>query len=196
MARPVTSRYHDDFEARIAELLEWEARVDAIATQATNRDWMRNRQCEAILLFAFSHWERLVEKLFCARLANDLAPFGRDVALPLSGRTTLPLAQALMTGGRYFSVNSFSDLLGRAKKHLAQHSFDRVAQTDREALDTVHALRNHIAHASRGSLKRLRKRLTRRREVGLHLRARDRKSGCTRLRCCLEMFLRVSKAMR
>ena len=188
------TKYHDGFESRIDELLAWEQSIDSLANVYPLKEWMRRRQCESILVLSFSHWERFVENLFCAYLAQDAVQFGKSYDLSLRGRIRLPLAQGLVAGEQYFDFKSFGDLKGRAKKWLANHPFLKVRRGDRERIDAVQAIRNHILHLSRKTMRQLRKVVPRRRDVGKHLVTLE--GGMTRLHRYLHSLKSASISMR
>jgi hypothetical protein len=196
--RPIKiSRFHDEFEARIDELLAWEASLDGMAEAApANKVWHRRRLCEAVLVLACSHWERFVENLFATNLAKDISRLGQTAELrDLEGGVSLSLAHALMTGeDRYFDIRGYDELLGRAKRSLAGHRFDQVAKPERRVLDTIQALRNHVLHRSRRSKRKLRTYLPRLHDVGFHLSSRM--GGTRRLRSYLLVLKDASAKMR
>jgi hypothetical protein len=197
MPRPVdVGLVHGQFRERIDELLDWERSVDAMsgAGNPRRKGWARQRLCEAILVLAYSHWERFVERLFCAHLSQEISQLGRHFGLSIEGRVTGPMAEALIAGERYFDFKSYGDLKDRAKKLLVRHRFAKAKDADRKAIDEMIALRNQILHRSRHSLRQLKAHVERRIDPGTHLAAK--KGGITRLRIYLLAFKSISKAIR
>ena len=188
------AKYHLGFESRIDELLTWERSVADMANIFYLKEWMRRRQSESILVLSFSHWERLIENLFCACLARDTSQFGASYGLDLEGRVRLPLAQGLVAGEQYFDFKSFGDIKGRAKRWLVSHPFGKVRKADWQRIDAIQAIRNHVLHLSRKTMRQLKRYVPRRRDVGKHLVTRE--GGVTRLRRYLLSLKAASASMR
>ena len=143
---------HNDFKYAIDVLLTQEADLMTLASgfwldQQWNLDWMATM----LAVSAYSEWERFTENLIYAHLCHDTSQLAATLGLNLPRQMSRDICEAMLTSRGYLEFRNTSDLIGYCRRWLVSSPFDLLTAAQRQSIDRLRLLRNHIVHKSRHS---------------------------------------------
>ena len=185
---------HNDFEEAIDVLLTQEADLMTLASGFwLEQHWKVEWMTTMLAVSAYSEWERFIENLIYAHLCHDTSQLAATLGLNLPRKMSRDICEAMLTSRGYLEFRSTSDLIGYCRRWLVSSPFDLLTAAQRQSIDQLRLLRNHIVHKSRHSEASLRNVLGNT-NVATHLL--QRRLGQTELRHYLLILRDASSAMR
>jgi hypothetical protein len=149
---------HSDFEEAIDVLLTQESDLMILANGVwLDQDWKVEWIATMLAVSAYSEWERFIENLIYAHLCHDTSQLAATLGLNLSRKMTRDTCEAMFTSRGYLEFRNTSDLIGYCRRWLVSSPFELLTADQRQSIDQLRLLRNHIVHKSRHSEASLRK---------------------------------------
>jgi len=185
---------HKDFEDAIDDLLIQEADLVTLASgfwleQHWKVEWMGTM----LAVSAYSEWERFTENLIYAHLCQDTSQLAATLGLNLPRQMSRDICEAMLTSRGYLEFRNTGDLIGYCRRWLVSSPFELLTADQRQSIDRLRLLRNHIVHKSRHSQASLRN-VFGKINVSSHLL--QPRLGQTELQHYLSTFRDVSLTMR
>ena len=143
---------HNDFEEAINVLFTQEADLLMLANGVwLNQNWKVEWMATMLVVSAYSEWERFTENLIYAHLCHDTSQLAATLGLNLPPKMTRDTCEAMLTSRGYLEFRNTSDLIGYSRRWLVSSPFDLLTAAQRQSIDQLRLLRNHIVHKSRHS---------------------------------------------
>jgi len=185
---------HKKFEDKIDILLTQETDLITLASGVwLEQHWKVEWMATMLAVSAYSEWERFTEYLIYAHLCHDTSQLAATLGLNLPRQMSRDICEAMLTSRGYLEFRSTSDLIGYCRRWLVSSPFDLLTAAQRQSIDQLRLLRNHIVHKSRHSEASLRNVLGNT-NVATHLL--QRRLGQTELRHYFLTLRDASSAMR
>lgn len=185
---------HKKFEEAIDVLLIQETDLMTLASGVwVNQQWKVDWMATMLAVSAYSEWERFTENLIYAHLCHDTSQLAATLGLNLPRQMSRDTCEAMLTSRGYLEFRSASDLIGYCRRWLVSSPFELLTADQRQSIDRLRLLRNHIVHKSRHSEASLRNVLG---NINVATHLLQRRLGQTELRHYLLTLRNASLTMR
>lgn len=149
MRKADLARNHDDFDVSVKRYREFMKKIIAarrvVATEQEKRD-----VAESTILRLCANWERFIDSHLVDCINCDASRMNEYLGVALKPHPDRATCQAILIGGRYLDLKSFSSLKKFSKQVLpdASNPFLVVTKTERDRIDEVYIIRNYLSHYS------------------------------------------------